>query len=180
MSIQTGNELDEFYSDADPWGYERNVDDQRRRVELLASLPRTRFRRCLDIGCGNGFVTFSLPAEQVMGVDISAAAIAWAEKASTHESQPERFSFRHSSIFQLDESLGTFDLIVITGVLYDQYIGRGAPLIRNLIDARLECGGTLVSCHIRSWNAPRFPYTLLDMNLYPYREFTHQLEVYRK
>jgi predicted TPR repeat methyltransferase len=180
-TIQNAESLDRFYEDSDPWGYRSSADDERRRSELLAALPFRRYQRGLDIGCGNGFLTFSLPAEQMLGVDVSAKAIEWAERERGSQAHPDRFSFLHSSLFELDpDRLGTFDLIVVTGVLYEQYIGKGSALVRLLVDGLLQQGGILASCHIREWNPPSFAYDRLDTSVYPYRGYAHQLEIYKK
>lgn len=181
VPIQDHRDLDAFYAAPDPWGYENNPHDDRRRLELLSALPRRPYRRCLDIGCGDGFVTFSLPGEEIIGVDVSQKAVQWARQRATTAADASRFRFEHASLFDLEpERLGRFDLVVITGVLYEQYIGKGRSVVRCLIDDLLEEGGILATCHIRDWLPPRFPYALLDMTLYPYREYTHQLEVYKK
>lgn len=179
--IQSGDDLDRFYVEQDPWGYANHPDDGRRKIELLSLIPLIKFRRTLDIGCGNGFLTFDLPGLDVVGVDISAAAVSWAEHARNVHPDGRRFSFFASSLFDLDpEKTGSFDLIVITGVLYPQYIGKTASLARQKIDSLLEEGGVLVSCHISEWHPPRFPYNTLDVAIYPYRNHTHRLEIYRK
>ena len=179
--LQNGDELNAFYADADPWGYRRHPDDERRRLELLSVLPRRHYDRSLDIGCGNGFITFSLPGAEVVGIDISSKAIDWARSSAQGEPRPERFRFESRSLFEPEvRALGRFDLVVITGVLYEQYIGRGASVVRCLVDDLLVDGGILASCHIREWSSSRFPYSLLDTTLYPYRDYTHQLEVFRK
>lgn len=181
VEIQKPEELDAFYADPDPWGYRSNVDDDRRRMELMSVLPRRNYARCLDIGCGNGFVTFYLPGEEVVGIDLSQKAIQWASERAAEQPRPERFRFEAMSLFDPAlKGLGRFDLVVVTGVLYEQYIGKGKSVVRALVDDALEEGGVLVSCHIRDWAPLRFPYSLLDMTMYPYREYTHQLEVYRK
>jgi SAM-dependent methyltransferase len=180
-SIQTKADLDHFYLEQDPWRYADHADDTRRKNELLSLLPSSRFRRTLDIGCGNGFLTFDLPGDEVVGVDLSSAAVSWANQGREVRSDAARFSFLTSSLFEIESTrFGTFDLVVITGVLYPQYIGRTSSLVRQRIDAVLEEGGILVSCHINEWNPPRFPYTTLDVALYPYRSHTHRLETYRK
>lgn len=176
--IQKSSELDAFYDRADPWGYIGNPDDERRRLELLSALPRRKFARCLDIGCGNGFVTGSLPGDRVVGIDISPKAIQWAQQISAEQGSADRIEFKCLSLLDPAISgLGKFDLIVVTGVLYEQYIGKAKSLVRIVIDEMLEDGGVIASCHIREWDHIRFPYTLLDRLLYPYRGYTHHLEV---
>lgn len=178
---QRPEELDAFYERPDPWGYRTHPDDERRRMELLAILPRREHRRCLDIGCGDGFVTHALPAREVVGIDASEKAVQWARQNNAGKADAARFRFENLSLFDPRvRALGRFDLVVITGVLYEQYIGKGRAVVRCLVDDLLEDGGTLVSCHIREWSPLRFPYGLLDMTLYPYREYAHQLEAYKK
>ncbi len=181
VELQKPGELDEFYEKPDPWNYRSNPDDERRRVELMSLLPRRNYARCLDIGCGNGFVTFFLPGDEVVGIDYSQKAVQWASELIAEQPRPERFRFECLSLFdpRLRE-LGRFDLVVVTGVLYEQYIGRGKAVVRNLVDEMLEEGGVLASSHIRDWSPLRFPYSLLDVTVYPYRDYTHQLEIYRK
>jgi predicted TPR repeat methyltransferase len=180
-TIQSKQELDSFYSEQDPWQYTDHPDDARRKMELLSLIPPREFERTLDIGCGNGFLTFDLPGKAVTGVDLSSSAVAWASQTRDMRDDAARFSFVAASLFELDPTrLGLFDLIVITGVLYPQYIGRSSSLVRQRVDALLEEGGILVSCHIDEWSPPRFPYTALDVELYAYRGHTHRLEIYRK
>jgi hypothetical protein len=76
--------------------------------------------------------------------------------------------------------MGRFDLVVITGVLYPQYIGEGQRLVYTIIDDLLEAGGHLVSAHIAEWYQCRFPYISVTREYYRYREFSHVLEVYIK
>jgi 2-polyprenyl-3-methyl-5-hydroxy-6-metoxy-1,4-benzoquinol methylase len=180
-TVQEEKELSAFYSEPDPWGYYSSKDDARRRVELLSLLPKQDYDRVLDVGCGNGFITFHLPGRYVLGIDVADAAIDWAKQAAMQQSQPDRFGFEHASLFDRHlGKFGRFNLVVLTGVLYDQYIGRARSVALYNLDGLIVDGGIVVSCHIRQWAPVRLPYTLLDMAIYPYRDFTHQLEVFRK
>lgn len=180
--LQEKAELDKFYAAKDPWGYEAHPDDARRRAELLGILPRMRARRVLDVGCGDGFVTFALPGEEVVGVDISENAIQHATAAASAREDGSRFSFRTASIFDLDDHYpaGHFDLIIVTGVLYPQYIGMAKQSVRVKLDTLLAPGGALVCCHIEAWYQPFFWFNRIDQMMYPYRGHTHLLEVYKK
>lgn len=178
---QSACDLDAHYSVEDPWDYDTTRDDKIRRERLLSLLPRRKFHRSLDIGCGNGFLTFSLPGDTVVGCDISAKAIEWAEKRAEARPDRDRFDLRVLSLFELPQaSLGRFDLLVITGVLYRQYIGGAFSLVQMIVDDLLEENGVLISVHIDDWCRRIFPYTLLDMSYYSYREYIHRLEVYLK
>ncbi len=176
-ALQPLCELEKWWEKSDPWNYESNPEDLNRRAMLLSVLPSLRYKRILDIGCGNGFVTTRLPGEKIVGIDISANAIRHAKNAS-----PCHIQYYSCSLFDLPfvpwKSL--FDLIVVTGVLYPQYIGKSQQLVFAIIDDFLAPGGDLVSCHIEEWYAARFPYITLNREYYPYREYIHILEVYKK
>ena len=175
--LQSIDELETWYEKPDPWDYENNPDDLKRRAMLLSVLPEKQYRKVLDIGCGDGFVTVRLPGEEIIGIDISANAISHASKKTLPHIEYHRYS-----LFDLPE-LGwdqSFDLIVITGVLYPQYVGDSELLAYVIIDDLLQPGGHLVSCHIEEWYRARFPYITLKREYYPYREHTHILEVYLK
>lgn len=175
---QSKRAIDEFYKGRnDPWGYFSNDDDSSRREILVAELAALRPVRALDIGCGNGFVTEKIPAQEVVALDISGSAIheARARAVSPH------IKYEEASLFDLGRcSFGKFDLVLVTGVLYGQYIGSSLPLVYQLVDEVLLEGGALVSVHIDGWYFARFPYPLVRSRRYSYREYTHLLEVYRK
>lgn len=179
--IQSLTELERFYQEPDPWGYDTTPDDAARRARLLAQLPTLPYKRVLDIGCGNAFVTAYLPGDVVVGCDLSTNAIHWACRRVGLRPDIGRFNFRVGSIFDLrSDEHGHFDLIVITGVLYPQYIGQGFSLVREIVDDLLLPGGILISCHIADWSPWRFPYAMISADLSPYREYIHRVEAFVK
>lgn len=173
---QTKQELDDFYSTSDPWGYYENPHDATRKARVLAALPQLEYQSALDIGCGNGFITNSIPAKQVIGLEFSEKAVMWAnEHAASH------VNYMTGSLFDLpDLKFPSMDLIVITGVLYPQYIGKGLRLVYVLIDQLLKPGGILLCSHIYEWYQARFPYLTVSREYFPYRAFSQVLEVYVK
>lgn len=174
--LQPLEELEKWHAADDPWGYETNPDDQKRKDVLLSEIPRKDYRRVLDIGCGQGFVTRDLPGKEVLGIDISREAIKKARAFKT-----KRIKFLCSSLFDLNRTLHEqYDLVIITGVLYPQYIGNSLNLAYSIIDKLLADNGILVSVHIDAWYTARFPYLRLNDYYYAYREHTHRLEVYEK
>lgn len=177
--IQKKEDLERFYAKPDPWSYEANPHDERRRSEILAVVPKCD--SILDVGCGDGFITFSLNSREIVGIDISENAIAIA-KERAEKSQRSNISFKACSIFSMSKELKrqSFDLIIITGVLYPQYIGGAMSLVRMEIDKLMKPGGYLLSVHINEWNPPEFNYTAVENSFYPYREFTHKLVLYKK
>lgn len=177
MPIQSKDELEQFYDRPDPWNYSDNDADLVRRARLLAVIPRRQYAQVLDIGCGNGFVTSRLPGEAITGVDLSSNAISYATAVAD-----SRTTYLQKSFFDLSQAGWTnqFDLVVITGVLYPQYIGQSLLLASTIIDDLLSPGGHLISAHISECYRFRFPYTTLTREYYQYRDYTHVLEVYEK
>lgn len=175
---QSKEQIDEFYlAHEDPWGYFSSDHDRLRKDVLIAELSGHVIGRALDIGCGNGFITESIPASAVVGVDISTAAI----QEATRRSKSVSVEYLAGSLFDLPTlELGKFDAVFITGVLYDQYIGNSLPLIYQIIDDLLAEDGILVSVHIDSWYLARFPYPVIRETRYRYGKYFHLLEIYRK
>jgi predicted TPR repeat methyltransferase len=181
QGLQPVEELEESYKTPDPWNYDATVDDQIRRTRLLGLLPQIRYRRVLDIGCGNGFVTAHLPGDSILGCDISVNAVHWARERIRTRSDASRFAFGARSIFDLDaKAMGRFDLIIITGVLYPQYIGNAFSVVTQIVDSLLLDDGILAACHISDWSRWRFPYTLLLTDIYQYLKYSHRIEIFVK
>ena len=174
--IQKVEELEKWYRKKDPWGYEQSPEDKKRKEILLSEIPDRHYKRILDIGCGNGFITRDLPGENIVGIDISKRAILRAKK-----NRQNRIQYKIGSIFDLSHLIhDKYDLVVITGVLYPNYIGYSLNLIYELIDEVISDNGILVSVHIDQWYKARFPYLLLTQYFYNYKEYTHRLEIYVK
>lgn len=174
--LQPQDEIEKWHKERDPWGYESFKDDQHRKQILLSELPSIQYAKVLDIGCGQGFITRDLPGEMVFGVDISHEAIRHAKRLEN-----QRITFQQASIFDLRGRFReTFDLIVLTGVLYPHYIGNALNLVYLIIDKLLGNKGILASVHIDSWYKARFPYLMRSEYYYDYREYIHKLEIYEK
>lgn len=174
--LQPIEDLEGFYQQSDPWQYETTPDDQKRKEIILSEIPEKKYNHVLDIGCGQGFITRDLPGKHLLGVDISANAI---QQAKLYEN--ERINFIQSSLFELPHKLkDKYDLILITGVLYPQYIGNSHSLIYSIINKLLLDEGILVCCHIDEWYQARFPFLMLEYYLFEYRKYNQRLEVYVK
>lgn len=176
MTLQSLKELEKWHKKKDPWGYDTNTEDQKRKNVLLSELPQRNYKNVLDVGCGQGFITKDLPGQNVTGVDISENAIKFARRF-----KKRGLEWKVSSIFDLNKTFKRrFDLIIITGVLYSQYIGYSNTLVYLIIDKLLDDNGVLVSVHHDEYCKSRFPYLLSKQIFYDYRHFTHRLEVYLK
>jgi 2-polyprenyl-3-methyl-5-hydroxy-6-metoxy-1,4-benzoquinol methylase len=179
--LQPIEELEQFYTEKDPWGYETNADDIKRRNIILSEIPDRQYQNVLDIGCGHGFITRELPGTNIRGVDISVNAIAQAKLDLEQQNINKNIDFIQSSIFDLTAKISdSYDLILITGVLYSQYIGDSKNLIYQILDKILVDDGILVCSHINDWYKLRFPYLMLENYYFEYRQYTQCLEVYIK
>jgi SAM-dependent methyltransferase len=124
--------FDAAYANGDPWASANpRYLYQRRKYDVLASLlPARHFARALDLGSGLGLMSRRLAhhAEEVVGIDISATAVAHAQ--ATHRDLPQ-LSFQQGDMLDLPASLdGGFDLLVLADSLY--------YLPPPLTDARLK------------------------------------------
>ena len=70
--------------------------------------------------------------------------------------------------------------MVITGVLYPHYIGNSLPLVYDIVGGFIAPGGLLASVHIENWYEARFPLARTHVLRYPYRDYVHLLELYRR
>lgn len=83
--------------------------------------PQKQDARILDAGCGTGVGTEYLvhlnPQAQVVGIDLSAGALAVA-KERCQRSGANRVEFHHLSLYDVGQLPGEFDLINCVGVLH--------------------------------------------------------------
>lgn len=136
----------------DPWGLATRWYESRKRALLMASLPRQRYRRVLEIGSSIGVITQALAerADHVLAVDISEAAVQRARaRVGTRATVEVRDVTR-------DFPSGEFDLVVLSEVGY--YFGAaGLEAVLSSVRAALGADGTLVACH---WRHPVADYPL--------------------
>lgn len=156
--MQSKQEIENWFSQSDPWGYETNQHDIDRKKKILSLLTK-KYNRALDIGAAEGFITRDLPAKEIH-------AIEWSDNAAKR--LPE-------GILRVLEPIGDYDLIIATGVLYPQYD------YRQIIDwIKKHAKGTILLSNIKSWEVPEVAelgepvYT----EEYPYREYTQKLRIY--
>jgi 2-polyprenyl-3-methyl-5-hydroxy-6-metoxy-1,4-benzoquinol methylase len=179
--VQNKSELEDFYAEEDPWAYDTTRDDAQRVARVLAALPTRPYERTLDIGCGNGFLTVRLPGAQVVGADVSTRGVEWARRRATRTVPDRDVSFVDRSLFELRPAdLGTFDLVVVTEVLYPQHIGGAAAVVTEVLRALLRPRAVLLTVHIDTWCSYRAPFTSLTVSVDPYREHFHRLELFQR
>lgn len=122
--------FDRLYAQAsDPWDTGQRWYERRKRQVLLASLPRERFRRAFEPGCGPGLLSAAL-RERVDELVASDAAAPGVPHLRIPDEWPE----------------GSFDLIVLSEVAY--YVSN-LPVLARRVAGSLAEDGVVVLCHWR-------------------------------
>ncbi len=159
----TREELERNYDIEDPWGYQSHPDDEYRKNLILQTLAPKRFKRALDICCGEGWITKDLPAAEIHGFEASDQA------ASRFPPNVKRVHNIH----------GYYDLIVLTGALYANYNWED---FINIINQ--HASQTVLLCNIKdrevSEAIERLRYKAMLVNReFQYREFTQKLRLFK-
>lgn len=159
--MQSRDELEAWYSTPDPWGFQSHPDDAERKRRILAAIkrPGPKFKRALDVGCGEGWITADLPAALIHGLE-------WSATARARIPAP---------VVAVEEPTGKYDLILISGVLYAQYDWRA---VHELVGKHAGKGATVVTCHIKALEQP-LPGEPEWVEEFPYREYVEVLRRYR-
>lgn len=152
--MQTKQDLEQWHATKDAWGYETNPEDAKRKTKILSLLKPAK--RALDLGAGEGFITRDLPAKEIYAIEISDNAASRFPKHVKRIHKPE----------------GKYDLIIATGVFYDQY---------NWTQMHYwiykHANGQVLTSNIKSWEHPLDIAPVYEED-YPYREYTQHLCLY--
>ncbi|MEU7632851.1 SAM-dependent methyltransferase [Nocardia sp. NPDC049220] len=136
-----------YRADPDPWNFDTDWYEIRKRKLLMALLPRPRYHAALEPGCANGHITLALAqrCDRVVATDIAPRALELA-RARCRD---------HANIVMQRWALGeawcwadTFDLVVVSEVAY--YLP--ALALRSAIEdmaAHLSIGTIVVLSHWR-------------------------------
>ena len=162
--MQSKQDLEDFYSTPDPWGYKTNDDDENRRkyvsaiAKVFAPFPGL-YDRALDIGAGEGFMTSAIPCTDIEYIEIS-------DKAASRV---------HPIYKRVKKPAGKYDFILCTGQLYEQY---DYQLFLDWI-YKHSSGIVLVS-HYNKAGRPHddLHYNQIFYAEFPYREGKQILRVY--
>jgi predicted TPR repeat methyltransferase len=106
--------FEDLWKQGDPWSFETSEFEQVKYERQMAILGGRRYGRALEIGCGAGVFTRMLPrlADQILGIDVSATAIARARDLTAGS---EAVSFRVANIMEHDaQAEGPWDLVVMS------------------------------------------------------------------
>jgi 2-polyprenyl-3-methyl-5-hydroxy-6-metoxy-1,4-benzoquinol methylase len=168
--MQTKEELEDWYRNEDPWAYKNNPEDIRRKQKILEAIPGwhkngfpRKYKKALDLGCGEGWITQDLPAKEIHGYDLSEMALS-------------RLPRNVVPVYSLDLLRRTkYDLIIATGVLYAHYDYK--PLISAI---KKHASGIVVLCNIDTWEVPEVKMlkNQIHEETFRYREFNELIRVY--
>lgn len=154
--MQSKEELEKWYKNPDPWEYQTTQDDLERKSILLSMLTH-KYKRSLDIGCGEGYITKDLPALEIHGIELS-------------DNAASRFP---ENVKRVLEPIGSYDLVVTTGTLYHQYNHKKiAEMIESAAHRHVLVAG------IKSWLLPYTFGKVIDTREFKYRQFIQKVTLY--
>jgi len=107
-----------YANDPDPWRYATSPYEKRKYAATLAALPRLRFNRAFEPGCSIGVLTRMLARRcgRLLASDMSEISL---DHARARCRGVRNIHFRRMRI-PAEWPTGTFDLIVLSEVLYYQ------------------------------------------------------------
>lgn len=128
----------------DPWSVRTRWYERRKRAVTVASLPRERYDRILELGASVGELTSDLAGrgDRVLAVDGSAAAVATATSRLAERQNVTVARMRVPGTWPP----GTFDLIVVSELAYYLADDEWRAVIDRCTEA-LAPGGDVLLCH---------------------------------
>jgi 2-polyprenyl-3-methyl-5-hydroxy-6-metoxy-1,4-benzoquinol methylase len=133
---------EKYKADIDPWRFRTSEYEREKYKATVACLTRDKYASALEVGCSIGELTQSLSPRcaSLLAIDASETAIEAARAVNE-----ERVSFRVATL-PAEFPEGTFDLIVLSEVLY--YFDRpDLERVARLCVGSLSHGGEIVLCH---------------------------------
>lgn len=158
---QTKEDLEAWWLTPDAWGYREHPDDIRRK-SIIVSLVNLfePYQRTLDIGCGEGFITEDLPGRVIHGIELSDIAAKRLPRRITRVAEPR----------------GQYDLVIASGVLYEQY---DYSQMTKWIEQACKVGTVVLTCHIEDWERNTLPEEKqIAHGIFPYRDYTEVWRVF--
>ena len=137
--------FDRIYAEnSDPWGFRESAYEREKYARTIASLPRSRYRRCLEVGCSIGELSALLAGrcDELMAIDVHEGSLLLARERNAS------LSHAHFEVMQFPRHVpaGVFDLLVLSEVAY--YWGEeDFVLAQESILTKLEPGGELLLVH---------------------------------
>lgn len=169
--LMNREEMNRKYGQPDPFGVKTDKADSVRKGKIISALKDwvtekrggQLFKRALDIGCGEGFITAEIPAEEIVGYDPSDVALSRCPEGIITVDNPATIE-------------GEFDCIIATGVLVREY---DFVQILNLIDAHaadfvLTCQTDVTEVH----EVANLKGTQIHLEPFDYREHKQIMRIF--
>lgn len=137
--------FDERYArDADPWRFATSDYERAKYAATLAALPKPRYARALEVGCSIGVLTRALAerCDALVGIDLAELALSQARERCADLGHVR---FALASV-PGDWPEGTFDLILLSEVVYYLDAGDVARLVERVRDSLMP-GGDVMLVH---------------------------------
>jgi SAM-dependent methyltransferase len=130
----------------DPWSLADRWYERRKYALTVAALPRERYARGLEVGCSVGVLTAMLAGrcDELLAVDVADSAV---RSAASRTAELPHVRVEQRALPE-DWPEGTFDLIVLSEVLYYLSGDDAAELLGKAV-AALDPAGTLIAVHWR-------------------------------
>jgi len=166
--MQSREEIEKSYEKPDPWGYQTNPDDIRRKdfiakITMMFTPGSGRFTRALDICAGEGWISKYLPAIDIDGYELSDRAAA-------------RFPVCVRRVLEPEDKYG---LVTLMGALYSHY---DWPLFVRLINE--HASDIILLCNIEAWEVVSAVSQIEGKQVFeatfPYHEFHQKLRVFER
>jgi len=135
-----------YAADPDPWGYETRWYERRKYALTIAALPREHYRRAFEPGCSLGVLTELLAprCDALVALELLPNVAA---KARARARSAEQVAVEVGRIPE-DWPAGTFDLVVLSEVLY--YLDEdGVAEVLAKLDDSLAPSGHVIAVHWR-------------------------------
>jgi SAM-dependent methyltransferase len=137
--------FDRMYADTlDPWGFDSEWYERRKFALTCASLPKQRYRRCLEPGCATGSLTelLSERCDEVVAYDFVPSVVRSAVERCAGR---DNVHVQHGE-FPTFDPRGTGDLVVWSEVAY-YLTDDGMEIALRQLERWLEVDGHLVAVH---------------------------------
>jgi SAM-dependent methyltransferase len=131
-----------YAADPDPWRFTSSPYEREKYADTLDALAGPRFGRALEVGCSIGVLTERLAAQcdALLAVDISETPLLQARARC--RDQPH-VAFRRMAV-PAEWPEGSFDLIVLSEVLYFLSPDDVARVARHVLDSLAAAGRVLL------------------------------------
>ncbi len=138
---QSHAEIIAGYEREDPWGYKTSAADLERKKKIIDVCrmqlpPGKKFKRALDVACGEAWISADLPAEKIYGWELSPEAT----RRFPANVIPVTITPAGSSGHR------EHDLVVCTGALYGHYDWKELARVVCAFSSKV-----IVTCAIAEW-----------------------------